>query len=124
MPSSIPTHKFLLDENVRIELFKFLKNKGLNVKLAPKGASDEQLLSISKREKRILVTNDQDFVESAKEEVFSVVWLRIPQSSPEKLISSFENLVENLKDFSEMLIILRTNRWDELPLSLEVKIMQ
>ena len=34
-----PKPKFLLDENVRIDLYKFLQSNDFDVKVAPKGAS-------------------------------------------------------------------------------------
>lgn len=58
MQSSVRTRKFLLDENVRIELYRFLKRKGNDVKILGKSVSDEQLAAVSKKEQRILVTND------------------------------------------------------------------
>lgn len=82
MSSSIPTLGFLLDENVRIELFRYLKHKEFNVKLAPKSTPDSRLANLSKREKLIIVTNDEDFTDYLRGEVFCVVWLRIPQSDP------------------------------------------
>ena len=62
MSSLTPNLKFLVDENVRTELSRFLRIQGFDFKLAPKGASDKQLALISKTEKRILVTNDEDFL--------------------------------------------------------------
>lgn len=45
MSSSIPTQGFLLDENVRIELFRHLKEKGFDVKLMPKSTPDSRFTS-------------------------------------------------------------------------------
>lgn len=117
MPSSTHVHKFLLDENVRIELFRFLKQRNFNVKKAPKSAPDNCLLVISKREKRILVTNDEDFIELTSNEVFSVVWLRIPQNDPKRLVETFEKLTNDVIDFSGKLFILRPRTWEEFPLT-------
>lgn len=122
MSSSTPSHKFLIDENVRIELFRFLQKKGFDSKLTPKAGSDSKLLAISKAEKRIIVTNDYDFTEASTEEAFAVVWLRIPQKDQQALITSFEKLLTEIKDFSEKLVVLKPNSWDEFPLMEELKI--
>ena len=122
MLSSILNHKFLLDENVRIEVYRFLKQHQFDVKLAPKSASDFQYALISKKQSRILVTNDEDFTHYTTDEIFSVVWLRISQSDPRCLIDSFEKLLKELKTFKGKLVMLTAKGWEEFPLLKEVKI--
>lgn len=56
MSLSTPNHKFLLDENVKAILSRFLKSEGFDVKLASKTAPDLKLASRSKEEQRILVS--------------------------------------------------------------------
>lgn len=121
MSSSIQAPKFLLDENVRVELFNYLKRKGVDVKLPPKSAPDWQVASLSLREQRVLVTNDEDFCEYAKDRVFSVVWLRLPQNDSEGLIKSFEKLLGSFKNFSDKLVVLGKGKWDEFPLGEKVE---
>lgn len=121
MPSSTPAHKFLLDENVRIELLRFLKKSDFDVKLVPKQATDKNLALLSKSEKRILVTNDRDFTGYSSEEVFSVVWLQIAQNDPQGLLNSFVKLLNTAEDLEGKLIILQIGKWDEFPLSKELK---
>lgn len=116
MSSLTPIHTFLLDENVRIELFRFLQNRGFDVKLAPKAASDTRLLEISKNEQRILVTNDEDFVGSSTNEVFALIWLRMPQNDPKILIKTFEKLLKDVGNFSGKLFILKPGAWEEFTL--------
>lgn len=116
MPSFQPAHKLLLDENVRVELFRFLKASGVDVKLAPRGAPDKELVEKSRKENRILVTNDKDFSAYSKEEVFAVVWLRIPQNNAEALLGSFEKLLKEVKDFSGSLVVLNPKGLQEFPL--------
>lgn len=122
MSSSTLNHKFLLDENARIELYRFLKQNRFDVKLATKSAPDSQHASISKKQSRILVTNDEDFTHYTSDEIFSVVWLRINQSDPFSLITSFGKLLKELKSFKGKLIILTEKGWEEFPLFEEVKI--
>lgn len=114
-----PNHKFLVDENVRIELYEFLKDNGFDVIHSPKSAPDTLLTSISKTQKRILITNDEDFSEYSEDKVFSVVWLRIAQNDPNTLIYSFGKLLGEIKDLAGKLIILKAKSWEAFPLGEE-----
>jgi len=78
--------KFLFDENVDERLKRFLKQQSVDVITNPKRLSNGKLADFSKSEQRVLVTNDEDFTEFTKEEIFSVVWLSIPQRKIESLI--------------------------------------
>lgn len=115
MSSSIRKTQFLLDENVRGELFPFLQKMGFPARIAPKGASDETLAQISIKEKRVIVTNDEDFSEYPKSTVFSVVWLRIPQNDPQSLLKMFNQLLKECNDFNGKLIVLEKNIWKDVP---------
>ena len=115
--------KFLLDENVKKELLKFLKSKGYDVSFKPKGLSNGKLAEFSKSGKRVLVTNDFDFTEPfsfPKEKLFSVVWLTIPQDKPEVLLKSFSKLIKEKtkpEDFEGLLITLKESDFEISPLS-------
>lgn len=122
MSSLTPKTKFLLDENVRTELFKLLQAKGLDAESSPKGISDSQIASLSKKGRKVLVTNDADFAEYSNDKVFAVVWLRIPQNDPQSLTSSFARLIDQLKNFEGKLIILEKNKWADCPLTIDVKL--
>ena len=101
--------KFLFDENVDERLKRFLEKQGVDIILKPKGLSNGKLADFSKSEQRALVTNDDDFTEFSKEEIFSIVWLRIPQRKIESSINSFSELLKsNSKpnDFEGFLIVL------------------
>jgi len=121
MQSSTPIPKFLLDENVRIELFKFLKKSNVDAKLAPKSASDRKLASISSSENRILITNDEDFTQYSKEEIYSAIWLRIPQKDSKKLLTVFSKLIKTFRNFEGKLIMLGPAGWEEIPLLRDIK---
>ena len=113
--TSASKSKFLLDENVRHELFVFLKSKGWDVKFVPKGSTDREVARLSKRERRVLVTNDADFtipeLYSAKD-LFAVVWLRLPQADKEGLLETFALLLGKVKDFAGKVVILRFKSWE------------
>jgi len=72
------------------ELSRFLKAHGFDFKAVSRSSSDSLIASVSKREKRILVTNDADFCEYSKDAVFAV--------------------------FAGKLVLLRTKTWETFPL--------
>ena len=111
--------KFLRDENVKKRLEKFLIQQGFDVTIASKKTPDDKLAQLSKSEQRVLITNDNDFVELSEENIFSIVWLRIPQDKPESLILSFSKLLNEIKpeDFKGNLITLYEDRFEVSPIS-------
>lgn len=121
MPSSIPGLKFLLDENVKKSLFKFLEVNGFDVKLHLKGVKDSVLANTSKQEERILITNDWDFEWYTKDQIYSVVILRTPQHDSKALISSFEKMLKEFKNFEGRIVLLEVNKWSDYSLWEEIK---
>ena len=112
--SQFPSRKlrFLLDENVKKVLLKFLESKGYDVNFRAKGLSNGKLALFSKSEKKVFVTNDEDFVNPflyPKDKIFSIIWLRVPQDKPEALLESFSKLLKDKskpEDFEGFLIEL------------------
>lgn len=84
--------------------------------MVSKGFSDKKVAEICLKEKRILVTNDGDFQEYAKDEIYSVIWLRIPQNKPDVLIKSFEKLLSECMKFAGRIVILNETDWKDFPL--------
>ena len=88
---SAPKPRFLLDENVRIELLRFLKQESYDV-VQIRGLTNGKVAQMSVKEKRVLVTNDSDFANReiyAPDKIFSVIILRLPQSNVDMLMRSF-----------------------------------
>ena len=111
-PSKI---KFLLDENVDKRLEKFLKKQGIDVISKQKGLSNGKLAEFSKKERRVLITNDEDFSNLehfTKEKIFSIILLRIPQNSIKPLINSFSNLLKDAKEFEGKFITLYESKFE------------
>jgi len=50
--------KFLLDENIPIEVKKFLESKGFLAEYVPKGVVNSKVASLAKEKKLILLTRD------------------------------------------------------------------
>lgn len=121
--------KFLLDENVKKRVEIFLKEKRYDVKYAPKGTKDTELAALTKKEQRILVTNDNDFADPelfTKENIFSVVLLGIPQDKSEELIKACASLLKEktlVEHFAGLLIEVKIGSLETSPLasSLSVK---
>jgi len=115
--------KFLLDENVRIELSSFLKSKGFDVSLVSKGSTDREVASLSKREGRALVTNDADFATSgmySEEKLFALVWLRVAQADGEGLLNSFELFLTEFKEkLKGKVLVLKKGSWEVFSLGSE-----
>ncbi len=109
-------HKFLLDENVKVSLSRLLESHDFDVKLAPKATSDSKLALISKKEARILVTNDEDFRWYNETQVFSIILLKIPQTDNQVLLESFTKLLSEFNKFIGRFVVLETDRWRDSPL--------
>lgn len=116
MSSLTPSHKFLVDENVKILLVGFLKSKGFDVKITVKEASDSTLAVLSKKENRILITNDEDFQWYSKEEIYSVILLKVPQNDNESLVKSFTKLLSEFNNFAGRIVVVDTKGWKDYSL--------
>lgn len=116
MQSSTPVRKFLFDENVKSVLLKSLKSKGFDVKLPLKASKDSVLAKISKQEERIFITNDWGFQWYTKDQIYSVIILRIPQNDSRILISSFEKMLKEFNNFEGRIVVLGKNSWEDYPL--------
>ena len=92
---SLSEIKFLIDENVKRRLAIFLEQNNFDVVLKPKGLLNGKLAEYSKNEKRILITNDNDFSKISKDKLFGVILLKIPQDKPNELIIEFSKLLKN-----------------------------
>ena len=120
MSSSTPNLRFLIDENVRIELFRLLQAKGFDVKQVIPSSSDKEITRISRKEQRILITNDEDFIKCGKDEIYSFIWLRIPQNDKEGLISSFTKMINECKTYKGNVVVLKPNSWESFPLGEDI----
>lgn len=124
MPSSASPLKlrFILDENVNKSLGKFLSAQGYQVDFALKGMTNGKLAALSKLSKSILVTNDSDFSDPLRysgENVFSIIWLAIPQQKPDVLLAAFNKLLndkQKVSDFEGNLIKLTEHKYEIQPL--------
>ena len=116
---SLSEIKFLIDENVKRRLAIFLEQNNFDVVLKPKGLLNGKLAEYSKNEKRILITNDNDFSKISKDKLFGVILLKIPQDKPNELIIEFSKLLKNknrVEDYQSKLITLYEDKIEEFNL--------
>ncbi len=90
----------MADENVKLDLVKFISSKGVNIIYAPKGIKNSELFSFASKQGRILLTNDSDFLNTSLYPIKSspgVILLRIhpPELSELKAV-----MLKLLKEFS------------------------
>ncbi|MDO8575800.1 MAG: DUF5615 family PIN-like protein [bacterium] len=112
----------MLDENVRLELTELLTARGVNFKTAKKSSVDKALAKISLAEKRVVVTNDSDFSEMRRGDVFGVVWLRLPQNNPSILLEKFEKLLDDKIECVDSLVILEPEKRRVTPLPVRIRL--
>ena len=62
MVSSTTFPLFLADENIKAKLVRYFSQKGCDICFAKKGLKNSSLLSLAKKEKRVLLTHDRDFL--------------------------------------------------------------
>jgi len=106
---------------VRIELAKLLSERGIDFTDARRSSGDKTLATVSCAEKRIVVTNDTDFSEMCKGDVFGVVWLRLPQNDPELLIKEFSAMLAEKPRYAGSLVILEREKRRVVPLPVRVR---
>ena len=95
--------KFLLDENIPKSVRNLLKSKGFEAEYTQKGISDEELASLAKKQKSIIVSRDSDFLNSSlfpPEKYFGIIVFLIHPPKAEKLVSAMALLLSETKDFT------------------------
>lgn len=93
--------KFLSDENLPRSILDFLRQKKLNVKDIQeenlRGISDEKICQLAKKEKRVILTYDKDFLFPETEKIIcSVIIFHFPKINPKKAIPYLEILLKKL----------------------------
>lgn len=103
---------FVIDENIPAELMPWLNQKGHNTFSVPKGSDDENVASLAKERKAIILSQDRHFANSLKfspKEFMGIIRIKIHPSDIEDITFSLERLFEVFakpKDFKGKLIIL------------------
>ena len=107
--------KFLADENIPAALVNDLKRLGydiLRVDEIRKGMDDREVLELSFKEKRILITFDKDFGRLAvreKQNCVGVILLRVTPVSVQYVKNRLLYLFSNFADFEGKLFVIEEN---------------
>ncbi|MDN5212210.1 DUF5615 family PIN-like protein [Fulvivirgaceae bacterium BMA12] len=94
----------LADENIDFNIITHLRSKGIEVysiKENHPGISDKQVITLSKNEPRIILTEDKDFGEwvyAHDEKGISVILLRYQFGDTDLILSILVELIESRKD--------------------------
>ena len=114
--------KLLCDENISPLTVGYIRSLGYDVKsvveLGLKGAADEEIVSLAKRERRIIVTFDLDFGEthyfSSKEEI-GIIVLRLKSQWHEEVNRALEKILKTKKleaeEYKKSLLIITEKKY-------------
>lgn len=101
--------KFLLDENIRIEIEEFLKSKGFSAEYAAKGVSNGRLALLAKEKSLVLVSRDSDFLNRSifpPKEFSGIIVFVIHPPTVEKLVKALSSLLAEVKVFKGKLFVV------------------
>ena len=113
--------KILADENIPRTTINSLRRLGYDVvsvwEVNP-GISDEQVVQLSIREKRIIVTFDKDFgrIALTNPNVPGVMLMRIPPANPEYITNRIISALRAVENLYGKLIIVRRKTIRIIPL--------
>ena len=107
--------KFLLDENIRIEIKEFLKSKGFSAEYAAKGVSNGRLASLAKDKSLVLVSRDSDFLNKSAfppKEFSGMIVFVIHPPTVEKLVRALSSLLSKVKEFKGKLFTVDEDEFE------------
>ena len=107
--------KFLTDENVAVSVVGFLRQEGFDVKDVKEellhGSPDRKIFELAKKEDRIILTHDKDFLEIVKNytsDFEGIILIKCKKQSPENVIATLSKLIDSeaIKKIKNSLFIL------------------
>ena len=113
---NVSTPKFLLDENIRIEVKEFLKSKGFSAEYAAKGVSNGRLASLAKEKSLVLLSRDSDFLNKSAfppKEFSGIIVFAIHPPTVEKLVRALSSLLSEVKEFKGRLFVADEDDFEE-----------
>lgn len=107
-----PQLTFLLDENVDVRIASFLTKLGFSTTICPPSIKNGEVIKLAKKESRILLTNDKDFLNTDlyyPSQTAGIIVFRIHPPSLSNLTSALGKILDNVKpeEFSGKLYIVR-----------------
>jgi len=108
--------KFLIDENIRIEIMDFLTEKGHDVKRVPCGMENGDVMSLATNEQRILITHDIHFSNILiypPAKYSGIIRIKIHPPTLEKITNALSNLLGKISsnEFKKKLFILEEDKF-------------
>lgn len=106
--------KFLIDENIHIRLSDYLHLRGYKAIRAPKGMTDDAIISFAKRKSLIFITLDRDFANidlHHPRNTRGIIVLIIHPPTLENLIIALRHLLANVpsQNFNGKLFLVDKN---------------
>ena len=106
--------RFLTDENVAISVKKALRQAKFFVKDVKEekmfGVSDSEIITLAKKERRVIITHDKDFLEYPQNLHRGVCLLRFSNQSPKNVIKHLLFFIKSRgKKLEDKITILNEN---------------
>lgn len=96
--------KFLIDENIGLEVTEFLSAEGHDAKRVPPGIKNGEVIKLALNEKRILVTSDVHFsniLMYPPHKFCGIIRFKIHPPSVSKEIAALKKLLKRFSSLSE-----------------------
>jgi predicted nuclease of predicted toxin-antitoxin system len=107
---------YISDENINPSIIKYLRDKSFNIKDVREekliGTSDSELMKLSFKENRVIITQDRDFgklVYTQNSEFIGIIYLRPGHIAADFHIKTFEYLLNADLDLVIPFIIVAEN---------------
>ena len=120
---------YLSDENINPAFVKFLRNKSINIKDVREekliGTSDTELMKLSFKEGRVIITQDRDFgklVYTQNIEFIGIIYLRPGHILSDYHIKTFEYLLESNLELEMPFILVAENIDNKIKIRLRNKL--
>ncbi len=112
---------FLADENIHPEVVGWLRERGLDIadvkERGLSGSSDEGLIEVGRRERRILITHDRDFgalTIANQQPFFGVIYLRPGHIDPTRTIITLAALFEQDLALAPPFLVVASRQGDKI----------
>lgn len=107
--------RFLTDENVSLSVKKALRQAKFSVKDIKEekmfGVSDKEIMALAKKERRIIITHDKDFLDYPRDSHRGVCLLRFSNQSPSNVIKYLLSFVRSRGNKLEDRVVILNENW-------------
>ncbi|MBM3253123.1 MAG: hypothetical protein FJZ16_02575 [Candidatus Omnitrophica bacterium] len=97
--------KFLIDENICLEVIEYLNAQGYDVKKVPSGIKNGEVIKLALKDKRILITSDVHFsniLMYPPHKYCGIIRLKIHPPSAKKEIAAIKRLLLKFPSFTHL----------------------